>query len=191
MCLPLLEIRACVANLLSARVCSSAPYRVCGKRTAWSTGHARVYLFGHTCGSRLHVEDTRRTHHTTHAVAVCAAPTRVPTRVTAAKTLTVVCFLVCPRPRPRPSCEEIKKDTEGLQEFDSRLHMMNKERGAVQDRFDENKRWSDAFDKQIGPFEDRYLNLTSEISGLYDNAKKEHAAGINFLVRLVVCVGRV
>jgi hypothetical protein len=65
--------------------------------------------------------------------------------------------------------------------------MLNKERGAVQDRFDENKRWSDAFDKQIGPFEDRYLNLTSEISGLYDNAKKEHAAGINFLVRLGVC----
>ena len=145
-----------------------------------------------TWKTRAHTPHTYYTRHfILPAVAVCAAPTRVPTRVTAAKTLTVVCFLVCPRPRPRPSCEEIKKDTEGLQEFDSRLHMMNKERGAVQDRFDENKRWSDAFDKQIGPFEDRYLNLTSEISGLYDNAKKEHAAGINFLVRLVVCVGRV
>ena len=78
--------------------------------------------------------------------------------------------------------QEIKKDEEGLQEFDARLGLMKKERQAVQDRFDENKRWAAGFDTQIGPFERMYHNLTNEISGLYDNAKKEHQDGIQVLM---------
>lgn len=35
----------------------------------------------------------------------------------------------------------------------------------------------------IGPFQKTYENNTKEIGGIYGNARKQHAAGINMLIR--------
>ena len=45
-----------------------------------------------------------------------------------------------------------------------------------------NEEWAARFDKDIGPFERKYHSLTSEISGLYDSAKDEHAKGLAVLM---------
>jgi len=55
-------------------------------------------------------------------------------------------------------------------------------------RVKENRQWAENFDAQIGPFEARYARLKSSISGLYENAKKKHAEGIQLLVCVCVCV---
>ena len=39
-----------------------------------------------------------------------------------------------------------------------------------------------AFDKEIGPFEEKYRNLVSEGGRLYGAAKEKHAAGLQVLI---------
>lgn len=46
----------------------------------------------------------------------------------------------------------------------------------------QNQEWAAKFDEEIGPFEEKYKGLTSEIQGLYDNAKLEHMKGLEVLI---------
>ena len=45
-----------------------------------------------------------------------------------------------------------------------------------------NDSWAETFDKDIGPFTDKYSQMTADIGILYANAKKGHTKGIALLV---------
>ena len=46
-----------------------------------------------------------------------------------------------------------------------------------------NQRMSSRYDMNIGPFQKTYADNTKDIGGIYGNARKQHAAGINMLIR--------
>ena len=48
-----------------------------------------------------------------------------------------------------------------------------------------NEKWAENFDKDIGPFEAKYGDMTSDLSKIYDNAKEEHARGLQVMLFLV------
>lgn len=59
-------------------------------------------------------------------------------------------------------------------------------REECEERLARNRLFAAKFDKEIGPFEAKYHTLTTDIHGLYGNAKGEHEKGLSLLVRACV-----
>ena len=78
---------------------------------------------------------------------------------------------------------EIRADKAGKKEFEERLALLNRQKEQVTKRLKANEEWARSFDAEIGPFEKKYQNLTGDIATLYDNAKEEHAKGIEVLIK--------
>ena len=76
---------------------------------------------------------------------------------------------------------EIKADEEGVFQYKTQLMKLGKEKKEIEGRVEESKEWAAMFDSKIGPFRDLYDNLTNDITVLYDNAKEQHAAGLELL----------
>lgn len=47
---------------------------------------------------------------------------------------------------------------------------------------DGNQAWIDSYEKDLGPFKDKYAVLVKDIEQLYGSAKEKHAKGIQMLV---------
>ncbi|GBG34504.1 Hypothetical Protein FCC1311_107282 [Hondaea fermentalgiana] len=77
---------------------------------------------------------------------------------------------------------EIRADRVGKKEFEDEIAMLMRRREKIEKNLADNAAWAREFDSAIGPFERTYAGLTHEISGLYDNAKEEHAKGVQVLI---------
>ena len=77
---------------------------------------------------------------------------------------------------------EIRADRAGKKEFEDQISLLKRKRELLEKNYNANAAWAKGFDASIGPFEAKYAGLTTEIGGLYDNAKLQHANGIKLLV---------
>jgi DNA-binding transcriptional MerR regulator len=77
---------------------------------------------------------------------------------------------------------EIRADELGKKEFEEHMGLLKRQRHELERRTRNNMTFAKEFDEAIGPFERKYGGLTGEISGLYDNAKEEHAKGVQLLI---------
>lgn len=59
---------------------------------------------------------------------------------------------------------------------------MRSQRDDLRKRINDQKAWTDRYDKQIGPFAATYDSNTASIGGLYSNARKAHGRGLNMLM---------
>lgn len=66
-------------------------------------------------------------------------------------------------------------------EFERHLGMLNARKDDLMKRVNANKEWGAKYDLEVGPFAQRYENMTGEIGKIYDNAKKGHERGIVLL----------
>jgi len=76
---------------------------------------------------------------------------------------------------------EIKGDTKSKAEFEKQLVGLDTRKIDLQKRVDANTEWLKSYDRDVGPFQQRYKEMTSEIADIYANAKKGHAKGIVLL----------
>ena len=79
--------------------------------------------------------------------------------------------------------KQIREDEKGKKEYSDQLGRLNKRKIDRLTRFNKNQKWAKEFDGQIGPFEAKYKGLTKDIAGLYENAKVQHAKGLDVLKR--------
>jgi septal ring factor EnvC (AmiA/AmiB activator) len=77
--------------------------------------------------------------------------------------------------------KEIKADEAGKSEFDNELAKLANRRAEVERRLHQNENWAKNFDADIGPFEAKYQNMTGDMGVLYNNAKVQHANGLEVL----------
>jgi hypothetical protein len=79
--------------------------------------------------------------------------------------------------------KEIAADEKGIQDYEQRLYLLNKEKDLLQKRIRRNAQFAADFDKMIGPFSDKYTDMTKEMATLYGQAKEHHMNGVMLLVR--------
>ena len=77
--------------------------------------------------------------------------------------------------------EEIKADEDGKAEYERTLGQLEVKRAEIQSRLDANSDWASTYALEIGPFEDRYNNMTANIGDIYNTAKKGHKRGVELL----------
>ena len=77
--------------------------------------------------------------------------------------------------------KDIKSDAEGKKEYEDQLKRLQLQKDDCEKRLVKNKAFAAKFDKDIGPFEKMYNNMTGNMEQLYSNAKIEHAKGVNLL----------
>jgi len=87
------------------------------------------------------------------------------------------------RRRQKQLESDIKADEEGAQDYENQVERLRRRKADLEARMQENKTWSDQFDRDIGPFEQKYKALVEEIHGLYGEAKLKHAEGLNLLIK--------
>lgn len=75
----------------------------------------------------------------------------------------------------------IKADEKSKAEFEIHLATLYKKRDELQRIIDENTKWTQKYETDLGPFTKKYKAITEDIGGLYSNAKKGHAKGITLL----------
>jgi hypothetical protein len=77
--------------------------------------------------------------------------------------------------------DEIKADLKSKAEYDRHLGLLEARKQDLQARVKTNSEWLKVYDVEVGPFADRYKNMTAEIAVLYDKAKDGHKKGIVLL----------
>lgn len=77
--------------------------------------------------------------------------------------------------------KDIESDAEGKKEYEDQLKRLQIQKEDCQRRLAKNKAFAAKFDKDIGPFEKMYTNMTGNMEQLYSNAKIEHAKGVEVL----------
>lgn len=75
----------------------------------------------------------------------------------------------------------IKADEKSKSEFERLLTALNNRKSDLEKRINDNMKWAENYDRDIGPFAQKYKVMTADIGELYDNAKKKHANGIVLL----------
>ena len=75
----------------------------------------------------------------------------------------------------------IKADEKSKAEFEVHLTTLYKKRDDLRKLIEENVKWTQRYETDLGPFTKKYKAITEDISGLYANAKKGHAKGITLL----------
>ena len=76
---------------------------------------------------------------------------------------------------------EIKADKKSKAEFERHLGLLQKRKDELTSRMKENKAWATTYDRDVGPFADRYKAMTADIAVIYEKAKVGHAKGITML----------
>jgi hypothetical protein len=66
-------------------------------------------------------------------------------------------------------------------EYDRTLGMLHAKKNDLKARIDKNRAWVDTYDVAVGPFANRYKEMTADIGTLYENAKVGHQKGIELL----------
>ncbi|KAL3160670.1 hypothetical protein ABBQ32_010585 [Trebouxia sp. C0010 RCD-2024] len=78
--------------------------------------------------------------------------------------------------------EHIAADLVGKQGFDSHLAELTRKKEDLQKRVNLNKQWTEMFDKDVAPFQQKYVHLVEDIHNVYGTAKEFHAKGIQMLI---------
>ena len=77
--------------------------------------------------------------------------------------------------------EEIKADKKSKEEFERHLGLLQKRKDELIARMEANNSWATNYEKNVGPFADRYKQMTADIGVIYDKAKIGHSKGIEML----------
>jgi hypothetical protein len=75
----------------------------------------------------------------------------------------------------------IKADQKSKAEFERLLTSLRNRKADLEQRIIDNNKWAETYDRDVGPFAQRYKQMTGDIGDLYENAKKGHARGIVLL----------
>ena len=62
-------------------------------------------------------------------------------------------------------------------------YLLNKEKSGLQTRLNKNQQFVDDFDQMIGPFSDKYTEMTKDMAKLYGSAKQHHRNGVMLLIK--------
>ena len=76
---------------------------------------------------------------------------------------------------------DIKAAESGKAEYDKRLGRLETRKADLLARIKKNEEWIHTYDTEVGPFANRYKEMTSDIGIIYEKAKKGHAKGIVLL----------
>lgn len=76
---------------------------------------------------------------------------------------------------------EIKADEKSKAEYERYLNILNTKKEDIIKRMESNAEWSKNYDRDIGPFANRYKEMTADIGKIYDRAKEGHQRGIKLL----------
>jgi len=76
---------------------------------------------------------------------------------------------------------EIKQDKKSKEEFERHLGLLQKRKDELLFRMKDNTAWAATYDRDVGPFADRYKAMTADIGVIYAKAKVGHAKGIDML----------
>ena len=77
--------------------------------------------------------------------------------------------------------QDIKASEKSKAEFDKILGTYEKKKADLERRIKQNEEWVNNYDTDVGPFAQRYADMTSQIGQIYDKAKDGHARGIDVL----------
>lgn len=77
--------------------------------------------------------------------------------------------------------DEIAADKKSKMQFERELEKLETRKSDLQSRIKRNQEWVATYDVQVGPFADRYEQMTKDIGTIYDNAKEGHTKGIKLL----------
>lgn len=80
---------------------------------------------------------------------------------------------------------DLKKDKEGLKDYQDYLKLLELKKADLQKRINENKEWIAGFERNNdgGAFEVQYKRLVDSIDVIYKDAKSSHASGIDMLIK--------
>lgn len=76
---------------------------------------------------------------------------------------------------------EIKASKKSKLEFERNIGLLEAKKNDLQKRVEANKEWAATYDLEVGPFAQKYEDMTKEIGSIYDKAKSGHARGIVIL----------
>jgi hypothetical protein len=77
--------------------------------------------------------------------------------------------------------DSIKADMKSKQEYERVLGLLYARKGDLEARVGRNTEWMKKYDASVGPFAQRYEEMTTEIQGIYGKAKTGHKGGIKLL----------
>ena len=77
--------------------------------------------------------------------------------------------------------DDIKADLKSKAEYEKQLKNLENRKADLLARIKSNNEWLHTYNNEVGPFAEKYKNMTSDIQKIYGNAKKGHAAGIQLL----------
>ncbi len=66
-------------------------------------------------------------------------------------------------------------------EFERQLEMLRTKKSDLEKRVEANKIWNEKYDIAVGPFAQKYNDMTKDISVIYETAKQGHSRGIGLL----------
>jgi len=75
----------------------------------------------------------------------------------------------------------IKASEKSKMEFERHLGMLVTKRDELQQRVKHSNEWAATYDLEVGPFANRYNEMTTKIGEIYQKAKTGHAKGIVLL----------
>mmetsp|Transcript_2706 Transcript_2706/g.3856 ORF Transcript_2706/g.3856 Transcript_2706/m.3856 type:complete len:146 (-) Transcript_2706:160-597(-) len=78
---------------------------------------------------------------------------------------------------------EIKADEKGKADYERQLSNLERRKEELLKRIEENKRWMEGYDNNMGPIQKRYDDMSVEIGNIYENAKTYHRDGVEVLKR--------
>jgi len=76
---------------------------------------------------------------------------------------------------------DIKASEKSKMEFERHLSMLETKRDELQNRVKQSNEWAATYDLEVGPFANRYNEMSAKLGDIYANAKKGHAKGIVLL----------
>lgn len=77
--------------------------------------------------------------------------------------------------------DDIKSSEKSKMEFERHLAILETKKSELEKRVQQNTQWAASYDTEVGPFANRYAQMTSQIGDIYEKAKTGHAKGIVLL----------
>ncbi len=76
---------------------------------------------------------------------------------------------------------DIKAGEKSKMEFERHLAILQNKKDELQRRVKQSTEWAATYDLEVGPFANRYNEMTSKIGEIYEKAKEGHSKGIVLL----------
>jgi hypothetical protein len=77
---------------------------------------------------------------------------------------------------------ELTADGAGVEEYQGQLLRLKERRRFLEKRLKENQEWAANYDKEFGPFVEKYAEFVKMMETLYGDAKEKHAKGLELLM---------